>query len=56
MKLTPPKHPTFLIGISLGVIAVILQFVPALGLQQLTFPLAMLGLVLLALGNLIERL
>ena len=56
MKLTPPKHTTFIIAIILGVIAVILQLVPSLGLQQYTFLLAMVGLYLLALGNLIERL
>jgi hypothetical protein len=56
MKLTPPKKITFAIGIILGVIAVILQVVPDFGFQRYTFALAVIGLFLLALGNLIERL
>jgi VIT1/CCC1 family predicted Fe2+/Mn2+ transporter len=56
MKLTPPKHPTFIAAIVLGVIAVILQIVPDFGLHQYTFALAVVGFALLALGNLIENL
>jgi hypothetical protein len=56
MKLTPPKKITFGFAIFLGVIAVILQVVPDFGFHQYTFAFAMIGLFLLALGNLIERL
>lgn len=56
IKFTPPKHPTFIIAIGLGAIAVVLAVIPDFGLHQYTFPLAMVGLALLALGNLIERL
>ena len=56
MKLTPPKKFTFGVAILLGVIAVILQLIPDFGFHQYTFALAMIGLFLLALGNLIENL
>jgi hypothetical protein len=56
IKLTPPKHPTFIIAIVLGAIAVLLQVIPDFGFHQYTFPVAMIGLALLALGNLIENL
>ncbi len=56
MKLTPPKHPTFWIAIGLGVLALLLQIIPDFGLRQYTFALAIAGLVLLALGNLIKDL
>jgi hypothetical protein len=56
IKLTPPKHPTFWIAIGLGVLALLLQIVPDFGLHQFTFALAIAGLVLLALGNLIRSL
>jgi hypothetical protein len=56
IKLTPPKHPTFWIAIALGVIAVILQVVPDFGLQHYTFALAIAGLTLLGMGNLIRKL
>jgi hypothetical protein len=56
MKLTPPKKITFGIAIFLGVIAVILQLVPDFGFHQYTFALAVIGLFLLAIGNLIENL
>jgi hypothetical protein len=55
IKLTPPKHATFLIAIALGVLAVLLQIVPDFGFRQYTFALAIAGLALLGLGNLIER-
>ena len=54
VKLTPPKHVTFIIAIALGAIAVLLQIIPDFGLHQYTFVLAMTGLALLALGNLIK--
>jgi drug/metabolite transporter (DMT)-like permease len=56
MKLTAPKKITFGVAILLGVIAVVLQVVPDFGLHQYTLALAIVGLFLLALGNLIERL
>ena len=56
IKLTPPKHVTFYIAIALGVLAVLLQFIPDFGFHQYTFPLAVTGLALLALGNLIRSL
>jgi hypothetical protein len=56
IKFTPPKHTTFLVAIALGAIAILLQLIPDFGLQQYTFPIAMIGLALLALGNLITRL
>ena len=56
IKLTPPKHPTFWIAIGLGVLALLLQIIPDFGFHQYTFILAIAGLVLLALGNLIKSL
>lgn len=56
IKLTPPKHPTFWIAIGLGVLALLLQIIPDFGFHQFTFTLAIAGLVLLALGNLIKSL
>jgi uncharacterized membrane protein YcaP (DUF421 family) len=56
IKFTPPKHPTFIIAIALGAIAILLAIIPDFGLHQYTFPLAMVGLTLLALGNLIKSL
>jgi hypothetical protein len=56
IKLTPPKHATFLVAIALGVIAVLLQVIPDFGFQQYTFALAIAGLALLAIGNLIKNL
>ncbi len=56
IKLTPPKHPTFIIAIALGVLAILLQLLPDFGLRQYTFDLAIIGLALLGLGNLIEQL
>jgi hypothetical protein len=56
IKLTAPKHITFWIAIGLGVLAVILQVVPDFGLHQYTFVLAITGLAVLGLGNLIKSL
>jgi hypothetical protein len=55
IKFTPPKHATFLIAIALGAIAVLLQLIPDFGWRQYAFPLAIIGLILLALGNLIKN-
>jgi len=56
IKLTAPKHPTFWIAIGLGVLAVLLQVIPDFGFHQYTFAVAIAGLALLALGNLIKNL
>lgn len=56
VKLTPPKHITFWIAITLGVLAILLQIIPDFGFHQFTFALAVAGLALLALGNLIRSL
>jgi hypothetical protein len=56
IKLTPPKHLTFWIAIGLGVLALILQVVPDFGLHQYTFALAITGLAILGLGNLVKSL
>jgi hypothetical protein len=56
LKLTPPKHLTFWIAIGIGVLAILLQVIPDFGFHQYTFALAMVGLALLALGNLIKSL
>jgi hypothetical protein len=56
IKLTPPKHLTFWIAIGLGVLAVLLQIVPDFGFHQYTFALAIAGLAILGLGNLIKSL
>jgi hypothetical protein len=56
MKLSAPKTITFIVGVALGVLALVFEYVPALGAGGLAFWAAILGVVVLALGCVIKGL
>jgi hypothetical protein len=57
MKLSAPKTITFIVGVVLGVLALIFQYVTALNLSgTLAFWTAIVAVVVLVLGNLIKGL
>jgi hypothetical protein len=57
MKLSAPKTVTFLIGVALGVAAVILQMLNLSGVSsQLILLMAVCGVAVLALGSLVKGL
>jgi len=56
MKLSAPKTITFIVGVVLGVLAVIFAVVPALGAEKYALIVAILGVAVLALGNIVKGL
>jgi hypothetical protein len=57
MKLSAPKMVTFIVGVVLGVLALVFQYVTALNLSgSLAFWTAIVAIVVLALGNLVKGL
>jgi hypothetical protein len=56
MKLSAPKMVTFIVGVALGVIALLFQFVPAIGAGQYAFVVAILSIAVLVLGNIVKGL
>jgi hypothetical protein len=57
MKLSAPKTITFIVGVVLGVLALIFQYVTALNLSgTLAFWTAIVAVVVLVLGNLVKGL
>jgi hypothetical protein len=56
MKLSAPKMVTFIVGVVLGVLAVLFNYVPALGAEQYAFIAAILSIIVLILGNLVKGL
>jgi len=56
MKLSAPKTVTFIVGVVLGVLAVVFAVVPALGADKYALIAAILGVVVLALGSLVKGL
>ncbi len=56
MQLSAPKMVTFIVGVALGLLAVIFAIVPALGAEKYALIVAIIGIVVLALGNLVKGL
>lgn len=54
MKLTPPKQVTFFIAVILGLVGLVASFVAIPVLSPYAFWLVFVGLVVLALGNMME--
>jgi hypothetical protein len=55
MRLSAPKPVTFLIGVALGVAAVVLQMLNLSGVSsQIILLLAVLGVAVLAIGSLVR--
>lgn len=54
MKFSPPKKFTFWIAVALGVVGVVVWFIPVA--HSFAMWVVLVGLIILALGNLLEGL
>ncbi len=56
MKLSAPKTITFIVAVVLAVLAIVFQYVPALGAEKYAFLVAVVSIVVFVLGNLVKGL